>query len=265
MRRKNNTPRGELISLADHIADRKKTARNNSDVPVRRPKDALPDDEFRYLPMSDNMRAWRVRKGDIVVIYSTLEVERGDYVVLRDLREPEGTDSIAGRFDFDECYYFLDHDCCSQCGTSELHRAHHKIEGRIVEVQRTGQTVEEIYQAFEQRQKEWRALREEEERNAPEPKDRLSSQWRYWKLIQMQEAFESDDAKTYSAAWREFTDLLKGLMADEDFWHVSNALPLLPLLIIARQDIDRLNKQERRLNGAMKATATRKARQQKRR
>ena len=50
-----------------------------------------------------------------------------------------------------------------------------------------------------------------------------------------------------------------GLMRDEDFWHVNNALALLPHLIIARQEIDRRGARDKRLKAAMKAAQTRAA------
>lgn len=86
-----------------------------------------------------------------------------------------------------------------------------------------------------------------------EPRDRLSDAWRHWKIRQFGQGFSSGDLELYDAAWKEFGILLRGLMADENFWHVSNAVALLPHLIIARQTIDRLNLQERRPRAGTKA------------
>jgi hypothetical protein len=86
-----------------------------------------------------------------------------------------------------------------------------------------------------------------------EPKDRLSDEWRYWKLRQLERGFSGDDSEAYNAAWKEFKALLMGLIGDGDFWHVSHALSILPQLIIARQSIDRLSQSERRSRAGMKA------------
>jgi hypothetical protein len=79
--------------------------------------------------------------------------------------------------------------------------------------------------------------REEKERNAGEPKNWLSAEWRYWKLRRLTKAFTSGDSDAYDAAGKEYKALLHELVADRNFYHVSFALQLLPDLIIARQDI----------------------------
>lgn len=71
-----------------------------------------------------------------------------------------------------------------------------------------------------------------------EPKDRLSNEWRHWKLRQFEQAFNSGELETYTAAWTEFRDLLRGLMADGNFWHTSHATELLPHLLSIRQYLD---------------------------
>jgi hypothetical protein len=92
----------------------------------------------------------------------------------------------------------------------------------------------------------------------PEPKDKTSNEWRYWKIRQLEAGFDGpSDAKGYELAWDEFKALLRGLMSDENFWHVSNAKALLPHLIIARQSIDKMNAREKRSQAAMKGAQTR--------
>lgn len=96
-----------------------------------------------------------------------------------------------------------------------------------------GETLEDIYQE----QQAERHAREQERLNAPEPKDWLSAEWRHWKIRQLSRAFDGDDREAYTAAWAEYIALLKSLVAEGSFYHVSFALALLPDLITARQDI----------------------------
>jgi hypothetical protein len=91
-----------------------------------------------------------------------------------------------------------------------------------------------------------------------EPVNRLSSEWRYWKIRQIERAFNGDDRADYQAAWDEFRALLSSLMAEDDFWHTYFARNLLPYLIEARQHIDGLNLEERRSQAGMKAAKARK-------
>ncbi len=123
-----------------------------------------------------------------------------------------------------------------------------------------GETAESIIRAFDRAREEWRAEREAEMLNAPEPKDKTSDEWRYWKLRRMEQAFEGEDSEAYDRAWDEFKALLDGLLADPSFWHVSNAQALLPRLIIARQEIDRMDASEKRSRAGRKE-----ARREKRR
>ncbi len=90
----------------------------------------------------------------------------------------------------------------------------------------------------------------------PEPKDKTSDEWRYWKLRRMEKAFDGD-GEAYKQAWTEVTDLLKGLMAEADFWHTGNARALLPTLIIARQRIDETRAFEERESAKAERAATR--------
>jgi len=122
---------------------------------------------------------------------------------------------------------------------------------------KAGESLAAIYAEREAARSARRAAREAENLNAPEPKDTTSDEWRYWKLRRMERAFDGEDSAAYRQAWQEFELLLKGLMADESFWHTGNARTLLPHLIIARQEIDRTAAFEKRQSAAAKGTATR--------
>jgi len=101
------------------------------------------------------------------------------------------------------------------------------------------------------------------ELDAPEPKDKLCAEWRYWKLRQIEYAFglygEKIGPATYREAWDYCRALLFDLVADEDFWHIGHMLPLLPHLIISRQGIDRMKAYARRSRAGVKGAATRRA------
>ena len=135
-------------------------------------------------------------------------------------------------------------------------QAYDEIQKTLARIQ-AGESLAAIYDAREAARSARQAAREAEQLNAPEPKDKTSDEWRYWKLRRMERAFEGGDGAAYKEAWAEFTALLKGLMADESFWHTGNARTLLPHLIIARQEIDRTAAFEKRQSAAAKGTATR--------
>ncbi len=122
---------------------------------------------------------------------------------------------------------------------------------------KAGESLAAIYAGREAARARRHAEREDERLNAPEPKDKASDEWRYWTLRRKERANEGDDRAAYKQAWAEFTALLKGLMADESFWHTGNARDLLPHLIIARQQIDHARAFEKRQSAAAKGTAAR--------
>jgi hypothetical protein len=95
--------------------------------------------------------------------------------------------------------------------------------------------------------------------HAPQPKWD-TPEWLEWKLRQMKKAFDGSDAEAYTQAWDEFKTLLNGLLTASDFWHVSHAVALLPTLLAARQEIDLMNRHEKRMRAGMKAAETRKVR-----
>ena len=79
----------------------------------------------------------------------------------------------------------------------------------------------------------------EQNEHSPEPADQTSQEWRDWKVKQFEQAVEHrvDDRAAYDLAWQEYEALLRGLIADDNFWHVSFATKLLPHLLDARQEI----------------------------
>jgi hypothetical protein len=100
-----------------------------------------------------------------------------------------------------------------------------------------GEDLDRIAAEEEARGEEKRAAMKAAELAKPEPKDKTSAEWRYWKLRQIEYGFTSGDSEAYAAAWSFYRDLLAGLMEDENFFHVSFASTLLPHLIMARQEI----------------------------
>jgi hypothetical protein len=98
---------------------------------------------------------------------------------------------------------------------------------------------------------------EAEEVSKPEPKDKTSDEWRYWKLRRIAAGFDSEDVETYGAAWAEFWNFFDGYKHDRA--DVRGARRLLPMLIIAYQDELEGERYERRMRAGMKGAKTRKA------
>jgi hypothetical protein len=124
-----------------------------------------------------------------------------------------------------------------------------------------GETLDEIAAEWERAANARMAERKQAALQAPEPKDKRSAEWRYWKLRQVERAFaERDQTEGYDAAWRFVRELFDGLYHEPNFWHVDLVLPLLPHLIIARQKIDEIFRYEHRSQAGMKGARTRKQR-----
>ena len=131
--------------------------------------------------------------------------------------------------------------------------------GEIIKRLHKGETAEEIIRDFECRGEATSARLQAEELAKPEPPDKTSAEWRYWKLRRMEQAFQSGDKEASRAAWDEFEALLMGLLRDENFWRAQSALALLPHLIIARQEIDRTNAGAKHSPAAKKSARARTA------
>jgi len=144
---------------------------------------------------------------------------------------------------------------------SKSARQNYKLIQNILARLDAGETLESIHAEAQTERGEWQKKRDEE--LAVEPKDKLSDEWRAWKIRQVETAFKGEDADAFESAGAEVRQLLKGLMADGDFWHTGNMRVLLPHLIIARQEIDRAELQDKRMDAGMKGASTRKARARK--
>jgi hypothetical protein len=93
-----------------------------------------------------------------------------------------------------------------------------------------------------------------------EPK-RDTPEWVKWKVKQMRAAFfATDNTEVYAQAWSEFKVLLGDLITDGNFWHISNAVRLLPHLLVIRQELELMDRHEKRVRAGMKAAETRKVR-----
>lgn len=129
--------------------------------------------------------------------------------------------------------------------------------GEVLQRVKGGESLESVIGDFQRQMTAGNEAIRERWLTMPEPKDKTSDEWRYWTLRRMERAFDGDDREAYNQAWAEFTALLKGLIADEDFWHTGNARALLPHLIIARQRIDEQNAREKRSRAGVKGAETR--------
>jgi hypothetical protein len=116
---------------------------------------------------------------------------------------------------------------------------------RILARVESGETLTEVINAREAERERQRVKMRHEAFTAPEPKDTTSDEWRYWKIRQIGRALD-EGGEARSRAMSEVRALLRGLAGSPDFWHVDNVKRLLPDLIIARQEIDQLDKPPRR-------------------
>lgn len=137
MKRKPSTPKAiprsaQVINLSDH----RKPKSDRSTIKVYLPKDSLPTDNFEGLTASRTVTEWRVREGDLFIIYATKDIEKGDVVCLR---SETLTNGVIGILDFDECYYYMQ---TSAHHEGSIHRAKSQIFGRVVEVQRGGKVIQ---------------------------------------------------------------------------------------------------------------------------
>jgi hypothetical protein len=114
--------------------------------------------------------------------------------------------------------------------------------GEIIQCIRAGQSIEEIHAHFEQAWKKWRVKNEEKERNAPEPRNKLSSEWRYWKLRQMERALRGESGReAQRTARREFKQIAREAIAIAAF-DSYHAQKMLPDFIVAIQQKGRVSK-----------------------
>lgn len=97
-----------------------------------------------------------------------------------------------------------------------------------------------------------------EELAKPEPKDKTSAAWRYWKLRHIEADFRSDDMERYVSAWAEFRRFLHEFDRDNRAT-VTRALSLLPTLIEGYQNEIKVRTEPQRREAARRGAQTRKA------
>jgi hypothetical protein len=92
----------------------------------------------------------------------------------------------------------------------------------------------------------------------PEPKDKTSDEWRYWKLRRIEAGFYDyeGDTEKYAEAWREFREFFHGYMKNAT---VESAIALLPTLITTHQRQLAYERQDRRRDAGRRGAQTRKA------
>jgi len=102
-----------------------------------------------------------------------------------------------------------------------------------------GESLDAIAQERAESLRAWSEQHRRAQLNAPEPKDRLSDEWRHWKLAQIQRAFCCGELNLYAAAWEYIEQLQEDLRGRGCFGSVDFIMPILPHLIIAHQEIER--------------------------
>jgi hypothetical protein len=121
--------------------------------------------------------------------------------------------------------------------------------GEILGRVKAGETLEQVLDDFNAQLQRSVAVQRAAWLTMPQPKDRNSDEWRYWKLRRLEDALQGNDIEASEQAWKEFKTLLTGLMAEGGFWYTGNAVALLPHLLIVRQEIDRAKASERPSQG----------------
>jgi hypothetical protein len=115
----------------------------------------------------------------------------------------------------------------------------------IAEVE-AGASLAAMYEEEKRRDAERSARQSVEELSKPEPQDKTTDEWRYWKLRHLEADFASDDTGRAARAWREFFEFFDGLKRDRAQQTAHTARQLLPSLIIAAQESERTARGERK-------------------
>lgn len=112
--------------------------------------------------------------------------------------------------------------------------------GEIIQRLKAKQSINEIHDHFQRERAKWSAKHQEEERNKPEPKDRTSGEWRYWKLRRMERALRGElgDAERRKAR-REFKQIARQAVnvATLDRYHAEMMLPHFIIAIQQKGDV----------------------------
>ena len=114
--------------------------------------------------------------------------------------------------------------------------------GEIIKRLHKGETAEEIIRDFECRGEATSARLQAEELAKPEPPDRTSAEWRYWKLRRMERALRGEDGpEAHESARREFKQIAHRAVkvATSEYYH---AAQMLPHFIIAVQEMEKQQK-----------------------
>jgi hypothetical protein len=99
---------------------------------------------------------------------------------------------------------------------------------RIIKWLREGQEPAEIAAWFDQERARIAAEQEEKSRMQPEPEDKLSAEWRYWKLRRMERALRGQEGeKAQREAQREFKRIAREAIniAASNRYHAEMMLP----------------------------------------
>jgi hypothetical protein len=125
-----------------------------------------------------------------------------------------------------------------------------------------GMTLREMVEEEEARGRERAEAYKAETIAKPEPKDKTSDEWRYWKLRRIEAGFTDHEGSTekYAEAWREFREFFHGYMKNAT---VESAVALLPTLITAHQRQLAYERQDRRRDAGRRGAQTRKAKGRK--
>lgn len=144
-------------------------------------------------------------------------------------------------------------------GNVMLHGAQKAYE-RLREIVRrvdAGETLAQIRDERKDGMREAGERHEAAEATKPEPKDKTSDAWRYWKIRQIEAGFESRNTEEYGAAWREFRRLFD-VFFQSNSATVETAREILPGLLLGFQQAEGYKQRERRSETARKGAATRK-------
>jgi hypothetical protein len=116
----------------------------------------------------------------------------------------------------------------------DTHHARRNV-GQMLDRLKSGESAESIIEEWEGRREANRQRSEDEMLSAPEPKDRASNEWRYWKLRRMERALRGQEGeKAQREARREFKRIAREAIniAASNRYH---AEMMLPQFIIAIQ------------------------------
>lgn len=113
----------------------------------------------------------------------------------------------------------------------------YKVLQEIVRRVDAGESLAEIRDERQRAMRECGERHEAEEAAKPEPKDKTSDEWRYWKLRQMEAALTGTDSEEFQAARLEVAELIGTALALLEPGNTSTVISILPSLIAHRQKL----------------------------